>query len=65
MSKKITKDKRVYTQRASRNTMLRIAEGDLSLWISAAARRGLSRAEFMRQALRDAAVRALSDNDSK
>jgi len=37
----------------------RIPEADFSLWISAAAKRGITRADFVREALRRAAVRTL------
>jgi hypothetical protein len=60
---KIAKDGRVFTRKAWRNTLLRIPESDAALWLSAAAKEGISRAEFVRQALREKAVKTLqSDN---
>jgi hypothetical protein len=60
---KIAKDGRVFTRKAYCHALLRVPSADMSLWISAAAKIGISRAEFMRRALRKAAVQALRDEE--
>ena len=59
LTMKISKDGRILTRKRWHNTLLRLPDADFSLWISAAARRGVTRAEFIREALREKAVRTL------
>ena len=59
---KISKDGRILTGKEERHDcMLRVGKPLLELWISAASKRGVSRAAFMREALREMAVRTLSE----
>jgi len=56
---KKSKDARIFTRKKFVQTMLRVPAGDLAIWISAAEREEISRAEFMRRALREKATKTL------
>jgi hypothetical protein len=56
---KKTKDKRIFTKEPMAMTMLRVPRADLGLWVAAADKERVSRAEFMRRALREKAIRTL------
>jgi hypothetical protein len=43
-------------------TGLRIPRAEMDLWLAASAKRGVSRAEFVREALREKAIRTLSES---
>ncbi len=52
---------RIYTKVPMTLTGLRIPPDDIKLWLAASAKRGMSRAEFVREALREKAMRTLSE----
>jgi hypothetical protein len=58
---KIAKDGRVFTRKRWHECIVRVPRDILCLWVSAASKREVSRAEFLRQALRAEASRVLGE----
>jgi len=58
---KNTKDNRLTTRKPWRSALVRFPPSDVSLWIAAAEKLGVSRSQFVRQAVRAEALKTLAE----
>jgi hypothetical protein len=62
---KMTKDNRITTRKPWQCALVRFQASDISLWIAAAEKLGVSRSQFVRQAVRAEALKTLGGKEAR